>query len=86
MTSKQSISNYLKAHTHDKSKHASISNTRIGDKDSGIYGGSYHISDEEYPEFIKLYGEQIIAKNKTDYLTEKQLENNGGILIDVDMR
>ena len=86
MTSKQSISNYLKAHTYDKSKHASISNTRIGDKDSGIYGGSYHIPDEEYPEFIKLYGEQIIAKNKCDYLTEKQLENNGGILIDVDMR
>jgi P4 family phage/plasmid primase-like protien len=64
-----------------------ITNTRIGDKDTNIYGGSYHISDEEYQDvFLPLYYRDIISKNKKEYLTEKQLDGGGVILIDVDLR
>ena len=38
-----------------------ITNTRIGDKTLSISGGSYAISDEEYPTFLKLYFQEIVA-------------------------
>jgi P4 family phage/plasmid primase-like protien len=60
-------------------------NTRMPDTDSGNYGGSYHISDEEYPEFLRLYANEILTKNHEEYLTEKQLDTNGPILIDIDL-
>lgn len=63
-----------------------ITNTRIGEKGSNVYyGGSYHIGDEEYPEFLKLYASEIIGKNAEEYLTEVQLDKNGPILIDIDL-
>lgn len=61
-------------------------NTRIADKVNGISGGTYHIPDSEYPEFLRLYHEEIIKKNRAEYLTEKQLETGGPIAIDVDLR
>jgi len=60
-------------------------NTRMPDSDSGNYGGSYHISDEEYPDFLRLYANEILTKNHEEYLTEKQLDTNGPILIDIDL-
>ena len=60
-------------------------NTRMPDKESGNYGGSYHINDEEYPEFLRLYANEILTKNHEEYLTEKQLDTNGPILIDIDL-
>jgi P4 family phage/plasmid primase-like protien len=60
-------------------------NTRIGDKTLNIFGGSYHIPDNEYEEFLQLYYTEIINKHKQEYLTEKQL-SVGPILIDLDMR
>lgn len=63
-----------------------ITNTRIGDNKSGIYGGSYSISDDEYNIFLKLYYNEIIKTNKKEYLTEKQRENDGPILVDLDFR
>lgn len=74
-------------------------NTRIGDKDSGIYGGSYYIPDEKYNPFLKLYYNAVFTNNKDEYLTETQIINNtidldnsnkeiinGPILIDLDFR
>jgi len=61
-------------------------NTRIADKSQGITGGTYHIPDKEYHEFLQLYFTEIISKNKQEYLTEKQLETGGPILIDLDFR
>jgi P4 family phage/plasmid primase-like protien len=60
--------------------------TRIPSKNkaSGIYGGSYHISDEEWPEFMAKYYDNVFVKGNNEYLTEKQLNNNGPILIDLD--
>jgi hypothetical protein len=62
-----------------------ITNTRIGDKKT-ITGGSYHISDDDYDSFLKVYYNDIVLKNKKEYLTEKQLETDGAILIDLDLR
>lgn len=83
---KKSIQEYLKKHAYDKSKHPNITNTRIADSENGIFGGSYYISDEEYSQFIELYGQEIVKKGKREYLTEKQLEKGGPILVDIDMR
>jgi P4 family phage/plasmid primase-like protien len=85
--SKQStLTQYLKSHKYDKTNHPIITNTRIGDGENGIRGGSFYISPEDYSEFLRIYYEDIIKKGKPEYLTEKQLDKNAPILIDVDLR
>ena len=51
---------------------------------TSIKGGKYHIPDEDYAEFVKLYAGHI--KKKPEYLTEKQLQENGPIVVDIDLR
>jgi P4 family phage/plasmid primase-like protien len=64
-----------------------ITNTRIGDKNLNIYGGSYHIPENEYESpFLELYYKEIIQGNTPEYLTEKQRENDGCIAVDIDLR
>ena len=75
---------HIKKDTKDDSKPPT--NTRIGCKESNIYGGSYHIPDDEYDNFLKLYYTECIKGNKKEYLTEAQLKANGPLLIDVDFR
>jgi P4 family phage/plasmid primase-like protien len=60
--------------------------TRVPSKNkaSGIFGGSYHISDEEWPEFMAQYYQHVFVKGNKEYLTEKQLNDEGPILIDLD--
>jgi len=83
------LNEYLMKH-NAKNSDMPYTNTRMPDKEqdpkiSGIYGGSYYISDEEYPEFLRLYANEILTKNREEYLTEKQLDSNGPILIDIDL-
>ena len=63
--------------------------TRIGDDSSGIYGGNYHIPDEDYDTFMRLYHKEVIAKKTPEYLTEKQLTEPGTaigpIAVDIDL-
>ena len=59
-----------------------ITNTRIGDSKLAISGGSYYISDAEYATFITLYYNDIVKKNKKEYLTEKQREKD---LVDAEL-
>lgn len=80
------LQEFLKKHSYDKSKHPIITNTRIADSENGIFGGSYYISEDEYPQFIEIYGQENVKKGKREYLTEKQLEKGGPILVDIDMR
>jgi len=87
--SSKKLNDYLMKH-NAKNSDMSYTNTRMPDKVqdpkiSGIYGGSYYISDEEYPEFLRLYASEILTKNREEYLTEKQLDSNGPILIDIDL-
>ena len=63
-----------------------ITNTRIGSKEDKIYGGSYAIADSEYQLFLNLYANDILGENKKEYLTEKQLKDNGPLLVDIDLR
>lgn len=68
---------------------------RITDENKGVnrpctntsmVGGSYHIPASEYDEFLRLYSQDILMKNQTEHLTEKQLEDDGPIAIDIDLR
>lgn len=64
--------------------------TRIGDEGSGIFGGSYHVGDDEYETFMQLYFGEVVAKGTHEYLTEKQLteenrQSYGPIAVDLDL-
>ena len=63
-----------------------ITHTRIGSTPLGIYGGSYSIDKEDLPTFYRLYYEHIFVKGRNEYLTEKQLDMTGPLLIDLDFR
>ena len=63
-----------------------ITHTRIGSKELNIYGGSWCIPKEELHIFHRLYYEHIFVKGRKEYLTEKQLEEGGPILVDFDFR
>ena len=63
-----------------------ITNTRIPEIKLNIHGGKYSIPDEEYETFLQLYALDVILKKKKEYLTEKQLDNGGPLLIDIDFR
>lgn len=79
------LSEYLRCKRIDKTSNQSPTNTRIGDKDNGIYGGSYYINDEDYPEFLEIYKRDVInKKNSNEYLTEKQLLEDGPLVYDLD--
>ena len=63
-----------------------ITHTRIGDSNLNIYGGSYSIPREDLDTFYKLYYHSIFVNKNKEYLTEKQLDENGPILVDFDFR
>ena len=88
MTDYRDLFDFLAKHVAKKKgdPNAIITNTRIGDKNASISGGSYNISDAEYPIFLQLYYHHVLKKNGKEYLTEKQREGDGPILIDLDLR
>jgi P4 family phage/plasmid primase-like protien len=64
-----------------------ITHTRIGCKDPHIHGGSYVINTPEALEqFWKLYYQHVFVSGNSEYLTEKQLPEGGGLMIDLDFR
>jgi P4 family phage/plasmid primase-like protien len=63
-----------------------ITHTRIGSPELNVYGGSFSIDKEELPVFRRLYYEHIFVKGRKEYLTERQLDGNGPILVDLDFR
>ena len=76
----------IKKKDSNNNNNNNITNTRIGDSKLAISGGSYNISDAEYSTFIQLYYNDILKNNKKEYLTEKQREKDGPLLIDIDFR
>ena len=50
---------FLKEHKLTKESLLKPTHTRIGDKELGAYGGSYHISQEDLPKFYELYEEYV---------------------------
>jgi len=82
-----SFPDYLSRHIIKKNADPKpvITNTRIpGVGAAG--GGSYHITDEEYPTFLKLYYQHVFVQNHPEFLTETQREEDGPILVDIDLR
>ena len=86
VSSYRDINDFLSKHQLQKGSDKEITNTRIPDTKSGIYGGSYHIPESEYSTFLKLYYRDIIKTKKKEYLTEKHLDEKGPILVDLDFR
>ena len=84
------INDFLSKHFNQKNTNTTnpkpTTNTRIRDDKLNIRGGSYTIPDEEYELFLKLYAEDVIINKKKEYLTEKQLINDGPLLVDIDFR
>lgn len=83
----QSLNDFLSKHR--TKERTNITHTRIPGKDNGeqIYPGKYHIPNEEYDIFLKLYHQEVFINKKNEYLTEKQLQNGKGqILVDLDFR
>jgi hypothetical protein len=83
------LNDFLIKHTIPKGANApnikQITNTRIGDTKTNIYGGSYNIPESDYATFLALYHRDVVAQNKKEYLTEKQLETGGAMLVDIDI-
>lgn len=70
---------------HQKGDPKKMTNTRIGNQEMGVYGGSFAIPDSTYSEFLDVYRREIFLRGNPEYLTEVQLEK-GAILVDVDLR
>ena len=78
------MDNYLR--THNAVKGEGFTHTKIGDKALSLFGGSYKINDSEWKSFMQLYYQHVFVNGQTEYLTEKQLPENGPVLIDIDLR
>jgi hypothetical protein len=72
--------------TTNNNTNQAISHTRIPDANLNIYGGSYIIPREELSTFYSLYYEYVFDKKRKEYLTEKQLECDGPLVVDFDFR
>lgn len=76
---------YDKSDKSDKSeKGGLITHTKIGSKELGIYAGSYTITN--MPEFWSYYYSHVFENKNKEYLTEKQLIEDGPLLVDIDLR
>ena len=62
---------FLKEYKLTKESLLKPTHTRIGDEELGVYGGSYHIPQEDLPKFYELYEECVIRNKNLEYLTEK---------------
>ena len=80
------LSEFLAKHSAKNSSGVVPTHTRIPNKELNIYGGSYVIPKEELSTFYSLYYDHIFVKKKKEYLTEKQLENDGPMAVDFDFR
>ena len=87
-SSYNTLNEFLKHHQASKTvgENKSPTHTRIGQPKLQIYGGSYIIAKEEMSNFFQLYHKSIFLEKKMEYLTERQLETGGGILVDIDLR
>jgi P4 family phage/plasmid primase-like protien len=80
------LTDFLIKHNAKDKQNTISTHTRIPSQELNIYGGTYFIEKEELPLFYRLYYENVFVKKRKEYLTEKQLENNGPLLVDFDFR
>ena len=68
-----------------------FTHTRIGGKKEdghypAIYPGSYAIPKDKMNEFYEIYHKKVFIDNKKEYLTERQNQSGGPVLIDLDLK
>ena len=85
MSSYNNLNDFLKHHQAVKGG-GKPTHTRIGNTKLQIYGGSYDILKDKLQTFFQLYYKTVFLDKKMEYLTERQLEKGGGILVDIDFR
>lgn len=83
-TANISLTEFLKNHTYKDGEDNEKTNTRIPCKNG--YGGTFCIKDDEYNQFLDIYYNEVVKKNKAEYLTEKQRVLDGPISIDIDLK
>jgi len=86
LTVYKDLQDFLTKHNAKSGGQGTPTHTRIPDKALNIYGGAFSILPNELETFFALYYNDIFVKNKMEYLTEKQLEVGGPILVDFDFR
>ena len=73
-----------------KTKHAAKgtehTHTRIGSKELSLPGGSYAIPLDEQDAFLRQYYDSVWGRGNMEYLTERQLVEDGPVLVDIDLR
>ena len=77
---------YLYSFYAKKENNLTSTHSRIKSEKLGISGGTYHVPDDKFEEFMKTYYREIVSKKETEYITESQLASGGAIAIDVDLR
>jgi len=80
-----SFDNYLNSFKCEKGNTKNHTHTRIADKDLSVYGGSYIIPENQIDTFYEKYYQNVFIKKKQEYLTEKQLIDDGPLLVDIDL-
>ena len=73
---------YLKLYRAEKG--SVFTHTKIASKELNIFGGIFNI--ENIQEFWSNYYKHVFENKNKEYLTEKQLLEDGPLLIDVDLR
>lgn len=87
MSNGQKFYDYLKSKkVESKAADTTHTHTRIPDKKQKIFGGKFNIPDNESKSFMEKYYQHVFVDNNKEYLTEKQLIENGPLLIDIDLR
>ena len=79
---KPTFQSYLSSHHIQKGQ--AFTHTRIGAKDPKIVGGTYEFTN--LPTFWSNYYHHIFVEGNMEYLTEKQLIEDGPIVVDIDLR
>jgi phage/plasmid-associated DNA primase len=86
MTSQSTFYDFLDKHNNKNTGGKTFTHTRIPKPELNIYAGSYNIPDEKLALFHKSYYHHIFVEKKKEYLTEKQLEIGGPMVVDFDFR
>ena len=87
MSSSSTFDQFIKS---KPSVQGAITHTRIGDDKNKagagvIYGGSYTVPEDEMNDFYEKYYEKVFTKKEMEYMTEKQLVEDGPIVVDIDL-
>jgi P4 family phage/plasmid primase-like protien len=86
MSYKTNYKPLLSSYYAKKGESLEITNTRIGNPALNVKGGSFHIPDDKYADFLHEYAVEVFHNGLHEHLTEKQLPTAGPILIDMDLR